>query len=368
MTGVRIGAFSRVTILVRSAALLGYDTLAIGLGLEPALLLSRFDLPQRALHDPNLLISYQAVIDLLEHTAAIGRCPDLGLRLARVQGLGVLGPIAVLLRHAGNLGEAFTLASRYLFVHSPALRLERRAVAGRADLVDVVLDISHARLATRPQIASLSVGIICHGVQALTGDKVRPRLVTLPHAPVADAAIYRQAYGCTVQFMAEVPAVRLATSDLGAVIPANDPQVRDLALGYLERLASPPQTLLSDRVRDLLRGLLGAAPVGQSQIAEALSMHPRTLQRRLGAEGATFEQLLDSVRHEKFLELINLPQGPGLTQIAHVLGYAEPSVLTRSCKRWFGVTPSAMRLRRHSQGRGLGAGSEGVVPDLPDLR
>lgn len=168
---------------------------------------------------------------------------------------------------------------------------------------------------------------------------------------MADSAAYRQAYGCPVRFMAGIAAVRRAETDLGAAIPANDPQVRDLALGYLERLAAPPRMLLSDRVRDLLRGLLGAAPVGQGRMAGALSMHPRTLQRRLGAEGTTFEQLLDGVRNEKIQELIALPEGPDPTQIAHVLGYSEPSVLRGSCKRWFGATPSAPRAIRHPGAR-----------------
>lgn len=337
-----------MTVLVRSAALLGYDELAATLGLDAAALLARFGLPLQALHDPDLLISYPAFIDLLEHSAAHGRCPDLGLRLAQAQGIGVLGPIAVLLRHAGSLGEAIALASRYIFVHSPALRLERRMVPGQADLVDVVLGIAQARLEVRPQVTSLSLGIICQGVRVLAAGRVRPRLVTLPHAPVAAPEAYLRAYGCPVRFRAAVPAVRLALADLEVEIAENDPHVRRLALGHLERPGGPAQ--LSDRVRDLVRGLLGAGRASQTEIAWALSLHPRTLQRGLAAEGTTFEQLVDDLRRDRFHELIRLPGGPGLTQIAHLLGYAEPSVLTRSCRRWYGVTPGTIRKQAQQPG------------------
>lgn len=332
-----------MTALVRSATLSSYETLARGLGLDVPSLLSRFGIPLQALHDPDLLISYQAFINLLELSASLGRCPDLGLRLAQARGIGILGPIAVLLRHADTVGDALALASRYIFVHSPALQLAAQTVPGRADLVDVVCDISHANLTVRPQVTSLSVGIICHGLKALSGGRAQPQLVTLPHSPVAPKEVYRQAYGCPVKFMAPAASVRLRVSDLKIVVSENDPQVKELALGYLEQLGGKPQTLFSDRVRRLVRNFLGTDHAGHTVIARSLSIHPRTLQRRLEAEGVTFERLVDDVRKGRFLELIGLHSGLGLTQIAHILGYAEVSVLTRSCRRWFGVTPTVMR-------------------------
>ena len=72
-------------------------------------------------------------------------------------------------------------------------------------------------------------------------------------------------------------------------------------------------------------------------------MHPRTLQRRLQDESTTFAQLVDEVRRTQFEALAAMPGGPSLTQIAHILGYAEASVLSRSCRRWFGAAPSSVQ-------------------------
>ncbi|WP_185218948.1 AraC family transcriptional regulator [Paraburkholderia dinghuensis] len=359
---------SRMTILVRSATLSTYETLASDLGLDVPALLSRFGIPLQALRDPDLLISYQAFINLLEYSASLGRCPDLGLRLAQARGIGILGPIAVLVRHADTLGNALALASRYLFVHSPALQLGTRTVPGRPDLLDVVCDITHANLIARPQVTSLSIGIICQGLNALTGARVQPRLVTLPHAPVASEAAYQEAYGCPVQFMASSAAVRIAADDLNVVVSENDPQVKALAVSYLEQLGGRPQTLFSDRVRSLARNFLGAGEARHADIARALSVHPRTLQRRLEVEGVTFERLVDDVRKEQFMALIELRVGPSLTQIAHILGYAEVSVLTRSCRRWFGVTPGAMRKRTRGQWRVPELDEAGIIPSEVDNR
>lgn len=342
-----------MTVLVRSATLSTFEVLGKGLGLDVPALLGRFGIPPQALTDPDLLIPYQGFINLLEYSAALGQCPDLGLRLAQARGISMLGPVAVLLRHADTVGDALALASRYIFVHSPALKLEAQLVPGHPELVDVVFNITHASLTARPQVISLALGIVCQGLHVLTGGRIHPQRVTLPHAPVAPEQAYQQTYRCPVGFRAPAATVRLRVSDLQVVVSENDPQMKELALGYLEQLGGKPQALLTDRVRRLVRNFLSAGHARHTDVAHALSVHPRTLQRRLAAEGATFEELLDEVRQEQFLQLIDLHTGPGMTQIAHILGYAEVSVLTRSCKRWFGATPRQMRQRAVA---GAGAG------------
>lgn len=334
-----------MTVLVRSATLSTFEILAKGLGLDVPGLLARFGIPLQALHDPDLLVPYQSFINLLEHSAALGRCPDLGLRLAQARGITILGPVAVLLRHADTVGDALSLASRYIFVHSPALKLEAQLVPGSPELVDVVFNIAHAGLTARPQVISLALGIVCQGLHVLTGGRIAPQRVTLPHAPVAPQQAYREAYRCPVLFQAPAATVRLRVSDLQVAVSENDPHMKELALGYLEQLDPQRHALLSDRVRRLVRHFLSAGHANHIEIARALSVHPRTLQRRLAAEGVTFEALVDGVRREQFLQLVGLELGPGMTQIAHILGYAEVSVLTRSCKRWFGATPRQMRQR-----------------------
>ena len=332
-----------MTALVRSASLLGYEALCRRLALDAPSHLARFGIPAQALRDPDLLISYQSFIDLLEYSADEGRCPDFGLQLAQRQGISILGPIAVLLRHAGTLGDAFTLAARYIFVHSPALQLRLDPVEGHPELVDLVFDISSANLPARPQVTTLSLGIICEAVRSLSEGRVKPLWVLLPHLPVAKKEQYRAAYGCPVRFGEPVAAVRLSTRHMNLPISEHDPQVKALALGYLAQFGSSPQAPLTTQVRSLVKNFLGSEQVSQAVIAQALSMHPRTLQRRLGAEGAVFEQIVDDMRKELFVQLIRQKPGPSITQIAYILGYAEVSVLTRSSKRWFDRTPRQLR-------------------------
>jgi AraC-like DNA-binding protein len=80
------------------------------------------------------------------------------------------------------------------------------------------------------------------------------------------------------------------------------------------------------------------------RIAAELCLHPRTLQRRLKSEKVTFEHIKDQARREAALRYLQRPDIP-LTQVAEKLGYAEQSVLSRSCYRWFSASPREVRER-----------------------
>ena len=99
------------------------------------------------------------------------------------------------------------------------------------------------------------------------------------------------------------------------------------------------------QVSALLHNLVRANMADLPTIATLMGQHPRTFQRRLGAEGARFEDLRDEARKELAQQLLS-QQHLSLAQIGDMLGYADQSVLTRACQRWFGTTPK--RLRRAS--------------------
>jgi AraC-like DNA-binding protein len=77
-------------------------------------------------------------------------------------------------------------------------------------------------------------------------------------------------------------------------------------------------------------------------VAHLFSVHPRTLQRQLAAEGTTFEEVLDGVRREearRYLTTTDLPLG----QVAALVAFSEQSSLSHACRRWFDATPRALR-------------------------
>jgi AraC-like DNA-binding protein len=102
------------------------------------------------------------------------------------------------------------------------------------------------------------------------------------------------------------------------------------------------------QVRGVVLQLMGSEACSNTQVAAALHLHPRTLHRRLKAEGRTFQEIKDEVRRDVALYYLQRTD-VDLTHIAQRLGYAEHSVLTRSCARWFSASPSRLRSKSRDE-------------------
>ncbi len=88
--------------------------------------------------------------------------------------------------------------------------------------------------------------------------------------------------------------------------------------------------------------LIGPTPPTIEDLSQRLRVSPRTLQRHLAKNDATFSQLLDDalrVLAEGHLASARTT----IAEIAYLLGYSEPSAFTRAFKRWTGVAPLEYR-------------------------
>ena len=82
-------------------------------------------------------------------------------------------------------------------------------------------------------------------------------------------------------------------------------------------------------------------------IAGALGLSRQTLFRRLRAEGVTFEQVLDELRHKLALNHLGVSK-TSVKQTARLLGYSDPSAFSRAFKRWTGSSPRVYASRGES--------------------
>ena len=117
-----------------------------------------------------------------------------------------------------------------------------------------------------------------------------------------------------------------------------------MAVDYLTAHFGDPGQSISSRVRLAIRRTLSTVHASKPAIADLLGMHQRTLQRRLEAEGTSFEDIREEVRKQAALRYLCETRVP-FTQLAGLIGLSEQSALTRSCRRWFGETPSEVRRR-----------------------
>lgn len=97
------------------------------------------------------------------------------------------------------------------------------------------------------------------------------------------------------------------------------------------------------KVKHMLFDRLGTSDFRQENIARALGVSGRTLNRRLVAEGYAFQKLLDQTRMELAHLEFRRHQNQSIAQLALKLGYAEHSTFSRAFSRWYGVSPQKFR-------------------------
>lgn len=329
--------------MVRASGLRGYEALMRQLGAEPLPMLQRYRISAESLADEDALLPLRSVVQLIETSAAVTNCPDFGLRMSQRQDISVLGPLAIVMQNAPTVKEAMEYASRYMFVHSPGLVLtlhEQSPVAPQC--VELRFEIRLTQQPAQRQTMDLCLGDVHHMVQLLAGERYQLQVVTLPHASLAPLSAYRRFFGAPVRMEQAYAGLHIARATLETSLQAVNHSLRQLAMDYLAQHFQTPGDNFSSRVRQALRRTLGTPQGNKQGIAGLLSMHPRTLQRRLALEGTAYEAIREEVRREMALRYLNETRIP-LAQLAGMLGYSEQSAFARSCRRWFGMPPSRMR-------------------------
>ncbi len=332
--------------MVRASGLRGYSALMQQLGADPASLLQRYRIAPQLLEDDDALIPLRSAVLLLEASATATACPDFGLRLAYNQDISVLGPLAIAMQNAPTVASAVDYASRYLFVHSPGMRLtlhEHSSVS--ADAAELRFEIHLRNQPVQRQTIDLCIADIHRMLLLLGGNRYHLHAVGLPHTPLAPLTAYTRFFAAPALIEQPYATLHVARASLQANLQAVNDTLRQIAVNYLSLHFRDPNQTLSSRVREALRRTLGTTRCNKSDIAGLLGLHPRTLQRQLLLEHSCFDALRDEVRKETALRYLCETRIP-LSQISGMLGLSEQSALARSCKRWFGITP--LRLRKQA--------------------
>lgn len=331
--------------VIRSAGIRGFRDVVEELGGDPVAIARRCDVPAEALDADDVLVEDVALARVLEVAAAELACPDLGLRIAARQDVSLLGPLALAIQNAPSVGQALEATSRYLFVHAPGMRIWLQPDPDGVRGVEALrYDVTPDGVDPPRQGCDVSLGSLHRAIVSLVGGSYGLRTVDLPHEPLAPRQVYEDFFGTQVRFGRPAALLRLPSSLADLPLAVRDESVRQMALDFLARQSPAGDVLLTTRTQGALQQMLGTGAPGIGAVARLLDLHPRTLQRRLADEGTTFAAVLDDVRKvaaRRYLVSTDLP----LSQVAGLLGFSEQAVLTRACRRWWGLTPSQVRRR-----------------------
>jgi AraC-like DNA-binding protein len=242
--------------------------------------------------------------------------------------------------NAPTIGAALAKVSDYFPLINGLVRLPY--VVG-ADHVTLAVEApSHPEVITRPY-AEYTLAAVFLRTRIALSQRFQLIRVDFSQPQPPDTSEHARIFECPVRFGADTCQLVIAR-DVWDMPRAGDPTLFSILETHARMLLDqlPAQADVAGRVREAIEAQLRGGDPKLESIARQLAMSPRTLQRRLRDEGVLFNDLLDSLRYRAARSYL-AQRDVAATEVAYLLGFAEPSSFNHAFKRWAGQTPTEYR-------------------------
>ncbi|TXS92949.1 AraC family transcriptional regulator [Parahaliea maris] len=325
--------------LIRTTALNGFADLVAEFNVSPLDLMHEAGISPRLLDDPDHFIPYRAYCQLMDLAAQTTKTPEFGLLLGDKRNLSNLGLFGVALQQAKSQAEAIEVSRRFLHTHNQCSEYTFQTDNGISQLTHTTKLAQHY---PHIQAKLKSMGVANSILKLLHGKDWRPIEVWLDIAPVGDRKKIQRIFAAPVVFNQPESSILFYEQPIADAFfnTEKNSYLQKVVHQYLEKSSQTETGRISDQVTALIKTTLMSGQCSKQSLAELLALHPRTLQRKLAAEGTDFRMLLNKVRKESAQHYLQ-STSMSLSEIAEVLGYTDLSAFSRAFKQWCGLSPQA---------------------------
>lgn len=316
--------------------------------IDPALLLQGTGLNSAQIIETKCLLTTIQHYRLVNNIIALGVDRAMGLEIGRRAHLSSIGILGMMMLCAPTVRAALQMGATYAPVAGSLGKIENQddvhsyAVLYSAPPVGLPLkrylteDIFSATLAYLSELTS----------ELLPPDEQRRWIqkIAFNYKRPSNAHEYEARFKCPLEFGAKVSCMWLEPEFVAqAPVMAN-------ALAFEQCLEMQKQLLVDMKEEAVIvsrtREMIMQDPsrfLRVCDVANAMALPPRTLQRHLASAGMSFGVIQAEVRRELAQDLLS-NSTLTIEEIAMRTGYSEPSNFRRAFKRWLQVTPKEYRL------------------------
>jgi AraC-like DNA-binding protein len=334
---------ARAPVTVAAMSTLAMVRTAEARGVETADLLQSAGIARPMLDDPDARLPGPAVIALW--TALRERTGDSALQLVAPGCLpfGAYRVIDYLVGASATVGEGVHRFASFFRLIAEAIRLTIQdesdehcltlAMADGSAVPAVYVDYVFAALVTRIRM------------------QIRPHLqvhrVEFRQPEPTLLAPYLDVFRAPVRFGAAADRLCFSAEEWRAPMDSADASLARLLEDHARILTQRVPRGPSDFAGEVRRALASVAPRGGSaaDVARALNVSVRTLQRRLVDAGTSFREVSDGVRAQLAQEYL-ADSKVSIAEVAMLLGFSEQASFNRAFRRWTRESPGRWRRRR----------------------
>lgn len=309
-------------------------------GVPSERLLAGTGIPRSWREHPDRALSQGERLALFRSAARLARRPDTALRAGVRQRIRDFGIYGYALATSRTFGDAFRFGRKHLALAGPVLRIvfELRGDTG------ILRSHSPESLgALLPFVAEFWRSSITTVFGLVLEAPFPSRAMYFPYEAPPHASAYRAVFACPVHFDSDVLEWHFDASVLEAPCPNASAPTARICRDFCERVlaSGPGQSALQREIRAVCLARQGRDSTA-ARVAAELGLSLRTLHRRLSAEGASFQRLLDEVRSSVAIEYLT-NTGMAVEEIGDRLGFADASNFRKAFRRWTGRSPGAFR-------------------------
>jgi AraC-like DNA-binding protein len=291
--------------------------------------------------DPACEIPYTKLEALLLECERRTECDHFGLQLGSRTQLADLGLLANVVRCATTVGEALR-ALEWTYNLRRGGGIVHLIETGETACFVFGVAAPDTRDTRQYQMAAVTIAFMI--LRQLFGPDWRPHEVRFALRAPTNLQPFKRAFRAAVQFDAEDSLISFASECLAQPLPPVDEATRRGVAAGLSAMRRQAFADFPVLVRDVIRMQLSMGTCTITSAAAALSLGPRSLERRLSLSGDSYVSLRNSVKHEVAVRLLR-ESNLSVQEIAAFLCFSSAANFATAFRRWTSVTPSAYRRR-----------------------
>jgi AraC-like DNA-binding protein len=303
-------------------------------------LIRRFDLDPEPEYDDRMALG--PFVDVWEAAIEATGRRDLPVQAAQLMIKRERSWLGFVVANTPKIGAGVALLDKYYPTVSNAYRWQSRVAGDTMELATTPPGPVH-RLGWQAYIEYEATDMMLAAAHTTNG-VARPIGLRFLHPapPPATVDEFAKVWKLAPVFGADATAVAFPRSVLDVDVPSARPSLCGVMIEKLDAMLDAAERGIdvTARARAEVAPLLRDGRCDVDELARALRMSRRSLERSLAAEGTSAGALIDDERHR--LALAWLPQLT-VDEVAARLGYSDARAFARAFKRWTGVAPSEYR-------------------------
>ncbi|QQE67509.1 hypothetical protein GFS31_42220 (plasmid) [Leptolyngbya sp. BL0902] len=326
--------------LIRVGLLLPIVNFLDHIGSPTERLLEQVSISPMALDRPDGLLTLYQGASLAERAAALEGIETLGFLIGSQTPPPRLGTLGKLVQNSLTLFDLFITVEQVIGMANSGQRVSLR---WDGDWVWWQFNCENPGRISNLQNHRYDLGLYLSALRQALGPNWRPPELHLKE-PRCQAMVDLQDFaGTTIHFLRPYNAIKIPRSALSLPYNPSAPSNNLGSPDYERFQQTAPDPAFFNSLHQLIQAMLPYSYPDIALVAAASGLSVRTLQRILAEAGLTYSKLVDRVRFNRAIALLQQPEVK-LLDIAGELGYTDPANFTRAFKRWAGISPREYRL------------------------